>query len=309
MKRMLFFLGKGGVGKSTISSTAAYRLALNGYRVLIISLDPAHNLGDIYEMELSDKRSSVIEGLDAIEIDLQYWVQHYLKSSRDEIISNYNYNLTINLDSYINILKYSPGTEEYAVLWAIESLYDRWHDKYDYIVFDTPPTALTLRFLAMPSITRLWVGELSAMREKILKKRQTLTRLNPDAASLKGARKKEDDKVSLQLGAISSRLEKLYRLFTEESYVSVVINDDKLSIAESERIRTELGRLHITLNSLCLNKVLSLDDPHEAIERTFAEFPIFKFISIAGGITSRQQLGQIYIDDLIVHIQREENPQ
>jgi arsenite/tail-anchored protein-transporting ATPase len=306
MQRMLFFLGKGGVGKSTISTTTSWHLALAGKRVLIVSLDPAHNLGDILEVKLADERRTVMEGLDAIEIDLASWVRRYLKKSRDELVSNYNYNLSINLDSYINILKYSPGTEEYAVLWAIESIYDKWHDSYDYIVFDTPPTALTLRFLAMPSITRLWVNELTGMRKKILGKRQTLTRLNPDATVLKGATKAEDDKVSIQLGTMSTRLEKLYHLFTERSYLSVVINDDRLSLAESQRIRDELGRLKITLNSLSLNKVRSLQDKHEPIETSFAGFPIFKFIAIEGGIHRREQLGQIYIDHLIDHIHQQE---
>lgn len=306
MRKMLFFMGKGGVGKSTISSTVSYKLALLGRKVLIVSLDPAHNLGDIFEVRLGDDRRTVMEGLDAIEIDLQSWVKRYLKKSRDEIVSNYNYNLSINLDSYINILKYSPGTEEYAVLWAIESIYDKWHEKYDYIVFDTPPTALTLRFLAMPSITRLWVRELSSMREKILSKRQTLTRLNPDAAVLKGVSRKEDDKVSQHLGVMSDRLEKLYHLFTERSYLSVVINDDKLSLAESKRIREELSKLKITLNSFSLNKVASVDDTHEHIEGEFSDFPIFKFSSVIGGIHSREQLGQIYIDKLIDHIYQQE---
>lgn len=302
MKNMLFFMGKGGVGKSTLSSTVAGQLSTEGFKVLIVSLDPAHNLGDIFDIKLGDERTRISDSLDAIEIDLQKWVKKYLKKSRDEIISNYNYNLSINLDSYINILKYSPGTEEYAVLWAIESLYDRFHEEYDYILFDTPPTALTLRFLAMPSITRLWVKELSGMREKILQKRQTLTRLNPEASVLKGARNKEDDKVSRHLGTISHRLEKLYHLFTEKSYVTIVVNNDKLSLAESVRIGEELEKLKITLNSLCLNKIESVDDDHENIHSAFAGFPIFKFPVMKEGIHSVKQLEDFKTRDLIDHI-------
>jgi len=302
MKNMLFFMGKGGVGKSTLSSTVAGQLSIEGFKVLIVSLDPAHNLGDIFEIQLGDERTRIRESLDAIEIDLQKWVKMYLKKSRDEIISNYNYNLSINLDSYINILKYSPGTEEYAVLWAIESLYDRFHEEYDYILFDTPPTALTLRFLAMPSITRLWVKELSGMREKILRKRQTLTRLNPEASVLKGARSTEDDKVSRHLGTISHRLEKLYHLFTEKSYVTIVVNNDKLSLAESVRIGEELEKLKITLNSLCLNKIESVEDDHKEIHSAFSGFPIFKFPVMKEGIRSVKQLNDFKTRDLINHI-------
>ncbi len=307
MKNMLFFMGKGGVGKSTLSSTAAVQLSKESYRVLIVSLDPAHNLGDIFEIKLGDDKTRISENLDAIEIDLQKWVRRYLKKSRDEIISNYNYNLSINLDSYINILKYSPGTEEYAVLWAIENIYDRFHQEYDYILFDTPPTALTLRFLAMPSITRLWVKELSGMREKILSKRQTLTRLNPEASVLKGARHKEDDKVSQHLGAMSHRLEKLFHLFTERSYVTIVVNDDKLSLAESVRIGEELKKLKITLDSLCLNKVSAVNDDHEEVTSAFSGFPIFKFPAVKEGILTPDQLKDFEARHLIDHILHKEN--
>ena len=307
MKNMLFFMGKGGVGKSTLSSTAAVQLSKESYRVLIVSLDPAHNLGDIFEIKLRDEKTRISENLDAIEIDLQKWVRRYLKKSRDEIISNYNYNLSINLDSYINILKYSPGTEEYAVLWAIENIYDRFHQEYDYILFDTPPTALTLRFLAMPSITRLWVKELSGMREKILSKRQTLTRLNPEASVLKGARHKEDDKVSQHLGAMSHRLEKLFHLFTERSYVTIVVNDDKLSLAESVRIGEELKKLKITLDSLCLNKVSAVNDDHEEVTSAFSGFPIFKFPAVKEGILTPDQLKDFEARHLIDHILHKEN--
>jgi arsenite-transporting ATPase len=307
MKNMLFFMGKGGVGKSTLSSTVAGRLSQENFNVLLVSLDPAHNLGDIFEIKLGDDRTRLGDHLDVIEIDLPKWVRKYLKKSRDEIISNYNYNLSINLDSYINILKYSPGTEEYAVLWAIESLYDRFHEEYDYIIFDTPPTALTLRFLAMPSITRLWVKELTGMREKILEKRQTLTRLNPEASVLKGARLKEDDKVSQQLGTISNRLEKLYHLFTEKSYVTIVVNNDKLSLAESIRIGEELDKLKITLNSLCLNKIVSAEDDHQEIHTAFSGFPIFKFPVMKEGIRNVNQLKDFETRDLIDHILLKEN--
>ncbi|WP_319477954.1 ArsA family ATPase [Marispirochaeta aestuarii] len=306
MRKMLFFLGKGGVGKSTISSAVSYQLNRLGNTVLIVSLDPAHNLGDIFNTRLADERRNIVKGLDAMEIDLQGWVQRYLKKSRDELISNYNYNLSINLDSYMNILKYSPGTQEYATLWAIEYIYETWKDKYEYLVFDTPPTALTLQFLAMPSITRLWVRELTSMREKILSKRQTLTRLNPEASVLKGATKKEDDKVSMQLGSISDRLEKLYQLFTERSYMSLVINDDRLSLEESKRIRQELQKLQITINSVCLNKIPSVEDSHPEIENHFASFPINKIASVPGGIHRTEDLAALTIDKILDHIRQQE---
>jgi arsenite-transporting ATPase len=90
--------------------------------VLIASLDPAHNLGDVLGAELSGEPSKVEDNLYAMEVDLAAWVQIYLQESRNELAATYSYNLTLNLDSFFDIMKYSPGTEEYAVLWAIEHI-------------------------------------------------------------------------------------------------------------------------------------------------------------------------------------------
>ena len=151
MKTNAFFLGKGGVGKTTMSAAFALSLARSGKRVLVASLDPAHNLGDVLSTKLSDIPQPVEKNLDALEIDLNKWVKRYLDESREELARTYSYNLTLNLNSFFDIMKYSPGTEEYAMLWAIEHIRCNLAGDYDVVVYDTPPTALSLRFLAMPA--------------------------------------------------------------------------------------------------------------------------------------------------------------
>ena len=176
MKTNAFFLGKGGVGKTTSSAAFALALARAGKRVLVASLDPAHNLGDVLGVKLTGTPSEVEPHLYALEIDLNFWVDRYLKESRDELATTYSYNLTLNLDSFFDIMKYSPGTEEYAMLWAIEHIRCNLAGDYDIVVYDTPPTALSLRFLAMPAISKLWIAELTKLRERILKKRNKIGR-------------------------------------------------------------------------------------------------------------------------------------
>jgi len=208
-----FFLGKGGVGKTTSSAAFALSLARSGKRVLVASLDPAHNLGDVLGVELGEKPKKVETRLDALEIDLASWVDRYLKESREELVSNYSYNTTLNLDSFFDIMRYSPGTEEYAVLWAIEHIRCDLSGDYDIVVYDTPPTALALRFLAMPAISRLWIDELSKLREHILNKRTTITRLNKDSPVASSCVDKDDDKVYGKLRTIRRRLDDLSALF------------------------------------------------------------------------------------------------
>jgi arsenite-transporting ATPase len=306
MKKIAFFMGKGGVGKTTISSTVAYQLGKEGKKILIVSLDPAHNLGDVFQKKLSNDIQPLDTNLDGMEIDLAVWVARYLKQSRDEIKSNYMYQNSIGVETYINILKYSPGTEEYAVLWAIEFVYKQYASVYDLIIFDTPPTALTLRFLAMPSITSLWVKELSKMREKILKRRQTILAINPDASIVKnsrdesgaavhGATDKKDDQIYIKLSSISGRLAELQKLFAGESYLSVVVNPDTLSVSEALRIRQELGSLGVHINSVCLNKTAAgkEDEGRENVEKNFRACPVFASQLLPEGVGAVTDLGRI----------------
>ncbi|MDR1785181.1 MAG: ArsA family ATPase [Spirochaetaceae bacterium] len=295
MSRTAFFLGKGGVGKTTVSAATAFQLSREGERVLIISLDPAHNLGDVFGLKLANTLRPLGDNLDGIEVDLAFWVAEYLRQSRDEIRANYLYQNAINLETYVNILKYSPGTEEYAVLWAIEHAIREYGGRYGVIIFDTPPTALTLRFLAMPSITQMWVRELSRMRETILKKRQAILSINPDASVVQGAVDKRDDRIYTKLTGIAGRLGALHKLFAE-SYISVVVNPDSLSLTEALRIRTELGNLGAPIDSLCLNKGApgGKDGEHrKRVEEEFGPCPVFVSPLVEGGIRGPQDLARI----------------
>ncbi|MDR1931860.1 MAG: ArsA family ATPase [Spirochaetales bacterium] len=311
MKKIAFFMGKGGVGKTTISATVAYQLSRENKKVLIVSLDPAHNLGDVFEKKLTNEKRPLGANLDGVEIDLSAWVARYLKESRNEIRSNYLYHSAINLENYVNILKYSPGTEEYAVLWAIEYIYREYAAAYDIIIFDTPPTALTLRFLAMPSITSLWVGQLSKMREKILKKRQTILAVNPKASIVRnrpledggdedvpvqGATDKKNDKIYIKLSGISARLTELQRLFSHESYLSVVVNPDTLSLSEALRIREELDRLGVHINSVCLNKTSAEGAGRENVEKNFGGCPVFMSPLLTEGVRAVSDLSVIDVE-------------
>lgn len=302
MSQLVFFLGKGGVGKTTLSAATAFALSRQGRKVVIASLDPAHNLGDIFGIRLRNEPMPVADGLDGIEVDVAEWVARYLDESRREIKANYAYSMSLNLDSLLDILKYAPGTEEYAVLWAIEHVHRAYAGAYDTIVFDTPPTALALRFLAMPSLSILWMRALATLRGQILAKRQTLLRVNPNAPVPKGATDKREDRVYGKLTSIQTRLHALHDLFTRESYLTVVMNPDELSLAESLRIREELDRLGLTLRSVCLNKALPAAAIPIGLTEHFKDFPVFVSDLRPGGIRGLQGLAQVDVCGLVRHI-------
>jgi Oxyanion-translocating ATPase len=304
MKKVAFFLGKGGVGKTTLSSATAYYLSRKGKKILIVSLDPAHNLGDVFGKKLSNKRTPLAVNLDGIEVDLSEWITRYLKESREEILATYRYNTTINLDSYMNIMKYTPGTEEYAVLWAIEYVVKEYGKVYDRIIFDTPPTALTLRFLAMPTITMVWVRELLNMREKVLKKRQTILSLNPEAHVIRGASSVEEDRIYGKLSGIQKRLSSLHQLFKKDSYLTVIINPDTLSLAEALRIRHELEKLDVHIDSVCFNKAPSEGACGEDVKENFHRFPIFTSVYVPSGLKTLEDLVKVEIPQLAEDMER-----
>ncbi|HRY56218.1 MAG TPA: ArsA family ATPase [Spirochaetia bacterium] len=297
-----FFLGKGGVGKTTVSASFALRLARSGKRVLIASLDPAHNLGDVLGASLADSPRKVEEGLEALEVDLGSWVDRYLADSRDELKSTYSYNLTLNLDSFFDIMKYSPGTEEYAVLWAIEHIRCDLAGDYDVVVFDTPPTALSLRFLAMPAISERWVSELTKLRERILERRQTIVRINPGSPAVAGCVDKDEDSVYGKLGSIKRRLAGLRSLFGRESFVAVVVNKDILSISEALRISGELARIDIPLSALCVNKS-GLSGAPWVLDPRLAGTPSFELDFLPGGLRGRGDLASIDTTALVAAFQ------
>lgn len=253
MARNAFFLGKGGTGKTTLSASLAVSLARSGRRVLAVSLDPAHNLGDLLGVPLGEVPVRVEERLDALEVDLGAWVERHLAASREELKATYAYASALNVDSLFDALRFSPGTEEHAVLLAIEHADRVLAPSYDVVVWDTPPTALSLRFLAMPSASARWVAELRGLRERILGRRQAIARVNPDSTAAAGAVTPAEDPVHARLGTMRERLRRLQDLFARRSLLAVVVNADLLSVAEATRIAEALARLEIPLSAICLN--------------------------------------------------------
>lgn len=277
--RILLFVGKGGVGKSTNSSLFAQKLARSGKRVLLNSIDPAHNLHDIFQVSLGSKPKQIIPGLEVMETDLDQWVKRYLKDTERDFRSVYKYQEAFNLHRYFKTLKYSPGLEEYAVLLALVDTLHRFADR-DYIVFDTPPTALTLKFLALPDVSLLWLQELSQFRQLILDKEQIITRI-------KQGRKQEVKERDPILGKIADMVD-LYRGMSkllkdpDSTRTFLVLNPDELSLAESQLILKEMANLGMNIPYLILNKARTDKGFANRIEKVFPGSLLLKLPAMAG---------------------------
>jgi len=253
--KILFFTGKGGVGKSSLSAATAWQLS-HTHRVLIVSLDPAHNLGDIFGIPLHNKTVRFNDRLSLREIDLKRLSREYLQKEISIFSNSYAYLQALNLDTYFSVLQYSPGIEEYALLTGIE---DTLREKnFEYVIFDTPPTGLTLRFLALSSVNITWIERLVTLRKQILKKRYTIHRIKGTLSTGETTlvyNESEDD-VLHTLHSLDSKYRKLNEtLRGSECSIVLVFNPDILSLRESERLIQGIHDLGLPLRLLIHNKV------------------------------------------------------
>ncbi len=167
-----FFLGKGGVGKTTVSSAyALYRAAGQPrQRLLLLSTDPAHSLADVLQVKLSDtpKRLLTSGQLWARQIDPEKQINKFLRTEREEIIALLNKGSLFTRDELEPLLDTSlPGMAEVAALLAIHQLLD---GNYDEVVVDTAPMGHAIRLFEMPQhfARFLDVLETAASRDVVL---------------------------------------------------------------------------------------------------------------------------------------------
>ena len=276
--KILFFTGKGGVGKSTLAAATAWQLSRN-HRVLIVSLDPAHNLGDIFGVEIRGEMRFA-DTLYLKEIDLKELSKAYLEREINVLSDTYKYLQVLNLDSYFSVLKYSPGIEEHALLTSIEETI-RSQSDFEYIIFDTPPTGLTLRFLALPQVTITWIDRLVQIRRKILEKCYTIHRIRgpqSDEETLLSYDEK-DDGILQKLLTLKSGYHLLNTVLQgEDCSIVLVFNPDMLSLKESIRLIDGLKELNLPLRLLLHNKI-STDSQETAAQvesemRTVSRVPL-----------------------------------
>ena len=159
LPRFVFFTGKGGVGKTSIACATAIDLAARGRRVLLVSTDPASNVGQVFGVEIGNRITPIpaVPNLSALEIDPQAAAQAY----RDRIVGPVRGLLPDSVVKGIEEQLSGACTTEIAAFDEFTGLLvdsSLTHD-YQHIVFDTAPTGHTIRLLQLPGA---WSGFLEA---------------------------------------------------------------------------------------------------------------------------------------------------
>jgi arsenite/tail-anchored protein-transporting ATPase len=153
--RFLFFTGKGGVGKTSIACATAIQLAENGKRVLLVSTDPASNVGQVFGITIGNHITAIpaVPNLAALEIDPQAAAQVY----RDRIVGPVRGVLPEAVVKGIEEQLSGACTTEIAAFDEFTALLidSALTADYDHIIFDTAPTGHTIRLLQLPGA---WSG-------------------------------------------------------------------------------------------------------------------------------------------------------
>ncbi|MEP6536219.1 MAG: arsenical pump-driving ATPase [Bryobacteraceae bacterium] len=153
--RFLFFTGKGGVGKTSIACATAIQLAESGKRVLLVSTDPASNVGQVFGISIGNTITAIpsVARLSALEIDPQAAAQAY----RDRIVGPVRGVLPASVVKGIEEQLSGACTTEIAAFDEFTALLTdgALTTNYDHIVFDTAPTGHTIRLLQLPGA---WSG-------------------------------------------------------------------------------------------------------------------------------------------------------
>ncbi|WFO75083.1 ArsA family ATPase [Desulfurococcaceae archaeon MEX13E-LK6-19] len=269
--KIRLFMGKGGVGKTTIASAYALKNASENKKTLIVSLDPAHNLGDVLGVELGDKPTKITRNLVAIEVNYDKMVEKHLKTLTEKIKDIYGYLRIFNLEKYIDVLSHSPGIEEQAALEKIIEIIKEYgmEKKFDVIVFDTPPTGLTLRIMALPTISIIWIDKLIELRLAILEKRKIIAKTIGEQQEITIAGKKmkipvevSEDPIYQELVGLKKEYEFINNILTDPSTTNIVmiVNPETLTILEAKRAYDFLKRIKINTKYIAINKVLAIKE-------------------------------------------------
>jgi arsenite-transporting ATPase len=251
MERFVFFGGKGGVGKTTVSSAYAVTCADAGLGTLVVSTDPAHSTADVFDQPFGDSPRSVegYDGLSAMEIDPDEAVETHLQETRRALADQVSAAMVNEIDRQIELAHRTPGAYEAA-------LFDRFVDvmrnaeSYDRVVFDTAPTGGSLRLLSLPEYLGGWI-------DRLIDKRATSIDLFERAAigDREARRKAAEDPIIARLEGRRERFAFAGRVLSEEAAFFLVLNPDELSIRETSRAVADLAEHDLSVRGLVVNRL------------------------------------------------------
>ncbi len=264
--RFIFFVGSGGVGKSSCAAAAAVTLTEKEGPVLLLSIDPSHSLSDVLQSRLTDTETQVkgTKGLYAREIDFANWFGNLRKKLKEVVEPMFGpeakgETFSIDKELFRNLLDLAPvGMDELA---ALSSLTDALvQERFKRIVIDPAPSSNSLRILELPAIARPWLAALHVVATKY-KARGGQALLTWVEA----------------LQAHIARFEKAI-LNPNECRFIVVTRGEELSVPAAERLVESLKARQLPVERVLVNRVLPKTTCPVTEERRKNELEVAKLV-------------------------------
>ena len=266
-RRVLFLGGKGGVGKTTVASALALAASRQGRRALVVSTDPAHNLGHLWGRRIGDRPTRLAENLQGLEIDPDATTDRHLADVGRTLKRLMPGSLAGEVDKHMDLSRRSPGTHEAAVLERITELVEEGLREHDLVVFDTAPSGHTARLMALPEVMTAWTDGLLSRREKSQKLGAAMRGLDGGRERDRGQTllgstaprdplEERDEEIRAILLRRRDRLASLREVLTDPALSSfaIVLAAERLPVLETIELHEELTRTGVDVGALVLNK-------------------------------------------------------
>lgn len=310
--RIIFYTGKGGVGKTTISAATGMKLASLGYKTIIISLDVAHSLRDSFDSEerliaeTAEKRIQISDNLWIQEVNVQEAIVEYW----DEV---YNYIRSLLNRSGLETLVAEeiavfPGMEEICALLYINQYFRE--KTYDVIILDCAPTGESLRFVSIPTTLEWYMN-------RIFKLERSLAKIAGPVIETVSSVPIPKDAYFQNIQNLFDKLEGIDTVLTnpEITTVRLVTNPEKIVIKETQRAFMYFCLYGLCIDAVIINRIFpdgveekffeiwkqTQQQYIEEAENYFSDVPIWKvnlFNDQIVGQTGLQKLGDVLYSDI-----------
>jgi arsenite/tail-anchored protein-transporting ATPase len=248
---ILFFTGKGGVGKTTTAAATALAIAERGRRVLVVSSDAAHSLGDCLQVPLNGQPRQLAENLFAMEVDARAEMQQRFGEVRENMLKNMQ-QAGLEPTLAAEMIEF-PGAEELFAMLRVAEI--REARSFDAVVLDCAPTGNTLRFLNF--------SEFLSPIQRALRLERTVNRLTAPLSRLTGRTGVKDSYYATIFNTFTQIEQARLQFLTEETRFRVVLNPERLAILESQRAVSFLNVAGFFVDALVVNRILAseVQDP------------------------------------------------
>ena len=256
--RVILFTGKGGVGKTSVAAASAVRCAKAGYRTVVMSTDPAHSLGDSFDVELGHVLTPLGPNLWAHEVSALHEMQHHWKKLHEYAVEVF---ASQGLDEVVaEEVANPPGMDEIASLMWIKHYAQR--DEHDILIVDCAPTGETLQLLTFPDAAKWWLDKIYPWERRAMRVARPMLQPLMDIP-LPG------DDVFASLKDLLLDLGGMRKLLTDPSIttVRIVLNLEKMVVKEAKRAYSYLSLFGYVTDAVIVNRLLPTEVHDELFKK------------------------------------------